>query len=67
MATFFTADTHFGDPHILRLRGAAFGSIEAHDAALILRWNAVVAPGDEVWHLGDFALGPPPERVRAIL
>ena len=24
-------------------------------------------PEDEVWHLGDFALGPPPSRVRAIL
>ena len=55
MAVFFTADTHFGDPHILRQRGARFGTIEAHDEALIARWNAVVGPGDEVWHLGDFA------------
>ena len=25
------------------------------DAALAERWNAVVGPEDEVWHLGDFA------------
>lgn len=55
MATFFTADTHFGDPHILRHRGGRFGSVEAHDEALVAGWNAVVGPEDVVWHLGDFA------------
>lgn len=55
MTVYFTADTHFGDTHILRQRGARFGSLEAHDAALIAGWNAVVGPEDEVWHLGDFA------------
>ena len=25
------------------------------DAAMIARWNSVVASQDEVWHLGDFA------------
>jgi calcineurin-like phosphoesterase family protein len=55
MATFFTADTHFGDRHILRHRGARFATIEAHDEALIARWNATVGPDDDVWHVGDFA------------
>ncbi len=54
MATFFTADTHFGDPHILRQR-TRFRSVEAHDEALVARWNAVVGRGDTVWHLGDFS------------
>ncbi|MDP4021746.1 metallophosphoesterase [Methylobacterium sp. NEAU 140] len=57
MATFFTADTHFGDAHILRHRAARFASLEAHDAGLIAAWNAVVGPDDTVWHLGDFAAG----------
>jgi calcineurin-like phosphoesterase family protein len=57
MAIFFTADTHFGDPHILRHRQARYGSLEAHDAALVAGWNAVVGPDDAVWHLGDFAAG----------
>jgi calcineurin-like phosphoesterase family protein len=55
MAVFFTADTHFGDAHILRWRGVRYASIEAHDAALIAGWNAAVGPDDTVWHLGDFA------------
>jgi calcineurin-like phosphoesterase family protein len=55
MRVFFTADTHFGDTHILRQRGARFASIEAHDAALIERWNETVGPDDTVWHIGDFA------------
>ncbi|GJE59956.1 metallophosphoesterase family protein [Methylobacterium trifolii] len=67
MAVFFTSDTHFGDPRVLRLDRRPFPDLPAHDAALIETWNAAVGPEDEVWHLGDFALGPPPERVRAIL
>ncbi len=63
MALFFTSDTHFGDPRALRFDHRPFPNLDAHDAGLIERWNAVVAPGDTVWHLGDFALGPPPERV----
>lgn len=55
MRVFFTADTHFGDAHILRQRGARFATIEAHDADLIARWNETVAPEDSVWHVGDFA------------
>ena len=55
MATFFIADTHFGDRHILRQRGAVFVDIAAHDEALIAAWNEVVGTDDDVWHLGDFA------------
>ena len=67
MAVYFTSDTHFGDPRILRLDRRPFPDLDAHDAALIANWNAVVGPRDEVWHLGDFALGPPEARVREIL
>jgi len=64
---FFTSDTHFGDPRVLRIDRRPFPSLEAHDAALVENWNAVVGPQDEVWHLGDFALGPPPERIAGLL
>ncbi|MCB8838813.1 metallophosphoesterase family protein [Aurantimonas sp. VKM B-3413] len=59
MATsiFFTADTHFDDPRILRIDRRPFASLEEHDAALIERWNAVVGADDTVFHLGDFARG----------
>ena len=66
MALFFTSDTHFGDPRALRFDHRPFPDLDAHDAALIERWNAAVSPSDTVWHLGDFALGPPPERVEQI-
>lgn len=67
MALFFTSDTHFGDPRALRFDHRPFPDLEAHDAGLIARWNGVVGPADTIWHLGDFALGPPPDRVAALL
>lgn len=54
---FFTSDTHFNDPRILRLDPRPFSSLVAHDQALTELWNETVAPNDEVWHLGDFAKG----------
>lgn len=54
---FFTSDTHFGDPRVLRIDRRPFPSVVEHDAALIANWNSVVGLDDEVWHLGDFARG----------
>lgn len=52
---YFTGDTHFGDPRVLRIDRRPFTSMADHDAALIAHWNAVVGPHDDVWHLGDVA------------
>lgn len=54
---YFTSDTHFGHAAVLRLSARPFASVEAMHTALIARWNAVVAPGDTVLHLGDFGMG----------
>jgi calcineurin-like phosphoesterase family protein len=62
---FFTADTHFGDPHILRQR-RQFETIEAHDALVIERWNARIGPDDEVWHVGDFSANASRELCQAV-
>lgn len=51
----FTADSHFGHASIIRMAGRPFSSVEEHDQALIDNWNAVVAPGDTVFVVGDFA------------
>jgi calcineurin-like phosphoesterase family protein len=67
MAVWFTSDTHFGDPRILRIDKRPYPDLAAHDAALIAAWNATVSPEDEVWHLGDFALGPSSARIADIL
>ena len=50
-----TADHHFGHASILGMGRAHFESIEVHDEMLVTAWNAAVRPGDQVWHLGDFA------------
>lgn len=55
MVTWFTSDTHFSDHRVLNLYPRPFETVAAMEEGLIERWNAVVAPEDEVWHLGDFA------------
>jgi calcineurin-like phosphoesterase family protein len=67
MAVFFTSDSHFGDAPRLRIDRRPFASIGEMDRTIVERWNEVVGPRDEVWHLGDFAFGPPPERIAGLL
>lgn len=63
MTIFFTADTHFGHAAIIRMCGRPFGSAEEMDESLVARWNAVVGPKDDVYHLGDFAFRAHPEHI----
>lgn len=67
MTLYFTSDTHFGDPRVLRFDHRPFATLADHDAALVARWNARVTEDDTVWHLGDFALGPDAARIAALL
>jgi calcineurin-like phosphoesterase family protein len=53
----FTSDLHFGHSNIIDYCNRPFGSVGAMDEWLIQAWNETVAPGDEVWVLGDVALG----------
>jgi calcineurin-like phosphoesterase family protein len=66
MATFFTADTHFGHEGIIRMCGRPFESVGDMNRTLVELWNARVRPDDVVWHLGDFALGASPAEVASI-
>lgn len=56
MALLFTSDTHFGDHRAINIHKRPFGSVAEMDALLERRWNEAVAPEDEIWHLGDFAM-----------
>jgi calcineurin-like phosphoesterase family protein len=67
LAVWFTADTHFGHAGALALYRRPFDSVAAMDATMAARWNAVVRPDDEVWHLGDFALRLNPAAANALL
>ncbi|MFY9293463.1 MAG: metallophosphoesterase [Methylorubrum rhodinum] len=66
MTIFVTADHHFNHTGVLGMCQRPFASVEEMNEALIAAWNSVVGPRDEVWHLGDFALGGTPEQVAAI-
>lgn len=50
---YFTSDTHFSDPRVLRIDRRPFANLAEHDDALIRNWNEVVGKEDEIWHLGD--------------
>lgn len=51
---YFTSDTHFADPRVLRIDRRPFPDMAEHDVALIRNWNAIVGEDDDIWHLGDF-------------
>jgi calcineurin-like phosphoesterase family protein len=57
----FTSDEHYGHLRIPELAARPFGAthygVGEMNADLIRRHNAVVGDEDEVWHLGDFAMG----------
>ena len=67
MATWFTADTHFGHGGALGLFRRPFASVAEMDDAMIALWRERVAPADDVWHLGDVAVGVKPDRLDTIL
>ena len=58
--TFITADTHFGHAEACTLFDRPFTDVQAMDAALIERFNALMGPDDVLYHLGDFVGGVAP-------
>ncbi len=66
MTTFFTSDTHFGHANIIAYCERPFASVREMDETMIVNWNAVVGPDDDIWHLGDFALGADAKHVRSV-
>ena len=67
MPVFFTSDTHFGHAGARALYRRPFASVAEMDMVIVERWNAAVGPDDEVWHLGDFAVGLAEARTRQLL
>lgn len=50
-----TSDQHYGHARIIQHAGRPYANVEEMDAALVANHNAVVQPGDTIYHLGDFA------------
>src|SRR4051794_15711876 len=57
MTRWFTSDLHLGHTNIIQYANRPFSSVDAMDRTLIDRWNEVVCDSDEVWCLGDMAMG----------
>jgi calcineurin-like phosphoesterase family protein len=64
---FFTSDHHFGHGAARGLFKRPFATTAEMDAAMAARWNEVVRPDDEVWHLGDFAVRQSAMRMGELL
>lgn len=54
---YYTSDLHLDHKNILKYESFSrpFSSLEEMNTTLILNWNKVVKPGDDVYILGDFA------------
>jgi calcineurin-like phosphoesterase family protein len=55
--TKFTSDTHFNHPNIIKYSKRPVKDVDEMNELLIRNWNNAVDPDDDVWHLGDFAMG----------
>lgn len=54
---FFTSDLHLGHQKNFLYEPRGFSSIEEHDDQIIKNWNSIVTPADDVYILGDMAMG----------
>ncbi len=59
MNTWFTSDHHFGHHNVLSYCKRPFESVAEMEEAMVERHNALVARGDQVYFLGDFAFQDP--------
>lgn len=63
---FYTSDTHFTHANILRYCDRPFNSVAHMNAEMVARWNSIVSPSDQVFHLGDVGMGMKPETEEAL-
>lgn len=53
----FTSDLHLGHANVIGYAGRPFHAVGEMDPSLVAAWNSLVRPDDEVWVLGDLAMG----------
>ena len=57
---YYTADLHIGHANIITYCDRPFHDVDAMDEAIVDMWNDTVTDDDEIWVLGDLALGARP-------
>ncbi|GEM_PF-481163 len=60
---FIISDTHFDHQNIIDYCHRPFRSLGEMNAAMVANWNRVVGKQDEVYLVGDLALGKDPKRI----
>ena len=58
MAVWYTADLHFGHDNIMSHSARPFRDVQHMDASLLETLWSKVLPEDQLWIIGDFAVGP---------
>lgn len=53
----FTGDNHFNHANIIRFCKRPFGDVIEMNEIMVERWNKVVKPNDDIYHVGDFGFG----------
>jgi len=66
MTNFYTADLHIGHKRIIELCQRPFDDVDHMNRAFLFRWNEVVGPDDNVYILGDLALGTVSESLHIV-
>lgn len=64
---FFTSDHHFFHTNIIRFCDRPFKDVDEMNQVMADRWNERIKPEDEVYYLGDFALGKNNDAVAELL
>lgn len=57
MTTYATSDLHLGHQNIINFCRRPFHSVDNMNYLLVVNWNEVVAPDDDVYILGDLCMG----------
>ena len=63
---YFTSDHHFGHANIIRYCNRPFADVDEMNRALVDNWNDTVSASDEVWVLGDVAMGQRQETLKLV-
>jgi calcineurin-like phosphoesterase family protein len=53
---YFTSDPHYWHQNVIKYCNRPYASVEEMNEDMILKWNSIVRPEDEIYVLGDFSM-----------